>query len=65
VEQTLRARALQQHGRLVALPEAELEAATLAQAMSLALTQDSRLEVDLNGASNSAAMIRRWLGASA
>jgi predicted glycosyltransferase len=65
VEQTLRARALQRHGRLVALSEAELEAATLAQAMSLALTQNTRLEVDLNGASNSATMIRHWLGANA
>jgi predicted glycosyltransferase len=65
IEQTLRAQALQRRGRLIALPEAELDAATLAQAMSAALTQDTRLEVDLNGAGNSAAMIAHWLGAKA
>ena len=68
VEQTLRAQALQRRGRLVVLAESALDAAALAEAISLAQTQNTTLDVDLNGASNSAAMIAHWLdyrGASA
>ena len=68
VEQTLRALALQRRGRLVVLAESALDAAALAEAISLAQTQNTTLDVDLNGASNSAAMIAHWLdyrGASA
>jgi predicted glycosyltransferase len=61
IEQTLRARALEQCGRLVALPESELGANALAQAMSRAQRQNTTLSVDLDGASNSAAMIAHWL----
>jgi predicted glycosyltransferase len=61
IEQTLRARALEKCGRLVALSEAELGAGTLAQAMSRAQQQNTTLSVDLDGASNSAAMITQWL----
>jgi len=68
IEQTLRARALEKCGRLVTLPESELGADALAQAMSRAQRQNTTLGVDLDGASNSAAMIAHWLdhaGASA
>ena len=64
VEQTLRAQALHARGRVVALPESELDAASLAAAMSTALTLDTRFAVDLNGASNSATMVARWLQAA-
>ena len=62
VEQTLRAQALQRRGRLVVLAEAELDAAALVEAISQAQTHNTPLEVDLNGACNSAAMIAQWLG---
>jgi len=61
IEQTLRARALEKCGRLVALPEAELGASALAQAMSRAQQQNTTPSVDLDGANNSAAMIAHWL----
>ncbi len=63
VEQTLRAQALHERGRVVALPESALDAASLAAAMSTALSLDTTLAVDLNGARNSATMVARWLQA--
>jgi predicted glycosyltransferase len=61
IEQTLRARALQARGRLIALNQSELGAATLARSMTAALAANTRLTVNLNGADNSAAMLTRWL----
>ncbi len=61
IEQTLRAQALETRGRLVALPQERLSAAELAGAIERALVLETSLEVDLDGADNSAAMISRWL----
>lgn len=61
VEQTLRAQALQKHGRVVALAQQELNAASLASAMNAAPDRNKHLQVDLDGAANSAAMIEKWL----
>ena len=61
IEQTLRAQALQAHGRLVALGQSELDAESLAQAMARSLTTNAALAVNLNGANNSAKMITQWL----
>jgi predicted glycosyltransferase len=63
IEQTLRARALQDRGRLVALSQSELGAASLAQAMAKSLSINTTLAVNLNGAANSANMITQWLNA--
>ena len=65
VEQTLRAKALEKCGRLVALCETELSASALAQAISRAQQQNTTPGVDLNGASNSATMIAHWLNCTA
>lgn len=64
IEQTLRARKLQLLGRLVILPHDELSAEQLAAALDQALDQNNSLEVDLNGAANSADMISGWLQAA-
>ena len=64
IEQTLRARRLQDLGRLVMLESSRLSAATLAAAVDQALDLDTSLEVDLNGAANSAALIAGWLEAT-
>jgi predicted glycosyltransferase len=64
IEQSLRARALETCGRVVALAQAELGAAVLARAMEKALACQCTLEVDLDGADNSAAMISQWLHAA-
>lgn len=64
IEQTLRARKLQQLGRLVILPHDELSAEQLAAALDQALDQNTTLEVDLNGAANSVDMICGWLQAA-
>ena len=61
IEQTLRAQRLQDRGRLVALAQQDLSAAALAKAMTAAETGHSAIAVNLDGASNSAAMVSRWL----
>ena len=61
IEQTLRARALQRLGRVTALPQRELDAATLASAVDAACSHHESLQVDLDGAANSAALIQQWL----
>ncbi len=61
IEQTLRARRLQQLGRLVMLEPERLSAANLAAAIEQADALRPELEVDLEGAANSARLIREWL----
>ncbi len=63
VEQQLRARRLQQLGRLVKLDRNRLNAQNLAAAVDEALELDSHLAVDLDGASNSAEKLLQWLRA--
>ena len=60
-EQSLRANALQARGRVIALAQSGLAAASLAEAVNAALTQRPELAVNLNGAANSASMITQWL----
>ena len=60
-EQSLRAHALQARGRVIALSQDELAAASLAEAIDAALAQNTGLAVNLNGATNSARMIMQWL----
>jgi len=60
-EQTLRAHALQARGRVIALDQSALAAASLAEAINAALAQRPELAVNLNGATNSARMITQWL----
>jgi predicted glycosyltransferase len=61
IEQTLRAQTLQARGRLIALNQSELGAQNMARAMTAALASNAALEVNLNGADNSATMITKWL----
>jgi predicted glycosyltransferase len=63
-EQSLRAEAMQARGRLIALAQDELSPTTLARAMTAAQANNTPLEVNLNGAENSAAMIAKWLDAA-
>jgi len=60
-EQTLRAERLQACGRLVMLAQQDLAAESLAAAIERALTLDTRLQVDLDGARHSATLIAQWL----
>ena len=64
-EQSLRAHALQARARVIALDQSGLTAASLAEAINAAtnaaLRQRPELAVNLNGAANSATMIRQWL----
>ena len=64
IEQTLRARALQDRGRLVALGQSDLDAASLAQAMAATISTNTTIAVNLNGADNSAKAITQWLNAA-
>ena len=59
-EQTLRARALQARCRLVALDQSKLTATNLAVAMNASFERFQPLSVNLDGATNSAAMIENW-----
>jgi predicted glycosyltransferase len=61
IEQTLRAQVLQARGRLIALNQTELGALSLARSIAAALATNTKLAVNLNGADNSAVMIKRWL----
>ncbi len=61
MEQTIRAQKLHRRGRLVMLPQNELSAASLACAIEQADRQDPTLEVNLDGATNSAAIVLQWL----
>ena len=65
IEQLLRARRLQDRGRLIMLESDQLSAASLAAAVDRALDLDTSFTVDLDGATNSAAMIEHWLEAAA
>jgi predicted glycosyltransferase len=60
-EQSLRAEALQARGRLIALAQDDLNPTTLARAMTAAQASNTPLEVNLNGAENSATRIAQWL----
>ena len=60
-EQGLRAQALQARGRVIALDQSRLAAASLAEAINAALAQRPELAVNLDGAANSATMITQWL----
>jgi predicted glycosyltransferase len=64
-EQSMRAHALQARGRVIALAQSGLAAASLADAINAAtnasLCQRPELAVNLNGAANSATMIKQWL----
>jgi predicted glycosyltransferase len=64
VEQSLRAQALQARGRLIALAQDDLNPSTLARAMTAARANNTSLEVNLNGAENSAIRIAQWLDAA-
>jgi predicted glycosyltransferase len=61
IEQTMRAQKLHRCGRLVMLPQNELSAENLASAIEQADRQNPSLEVNLNGAGNSATIIKQWL----
>lgn len=61
IEQTLRARQLQDKGRLIMLDAQELTAANLATAIDQALELDTSMSLNLDGAYNSAARIAAWL----
>ncbi|MGD2170556.1 MAG: glycosyltransferase [Gammaproteobacteria bacterium] len=61
LEQSLRARRLQEHGRLLMLEPRELAPDSLAAAIERAMALDARIEVDLDGARHSAELIERWL----
>jgi predicted glycosyltransferase len=61
IEQTLRARLLQERGRLTTLAQQDLSAGTLARAIDSAQEGHSTPEVNLDGARNSASMVSRWL----
>ena len=65
IEQLLRARRLQDRGRLIMLESDQLSTASLATAVDRALDLDTSFTVDLDGAANSAAMIEHWLEAAA
>lgn len=64
IEQTLRAKILQDHDRVVMLRPNELSAASLASAVDQAIKQFRPLQANLAGAVNSATMIRRWYDAA-
>ena len=64
IEQSLRARALHQRGRVIALAQQDLNPTRLAAAMAAARDNCRPIDVDLDGAANSAAMIRQWLDAT-
>jgi predicted glycosyltransferase len=61
IEQTLRARRLQDRGRLVMLAQQDLDADSLVQAMATADKDHTTLAANLDGARNSALMVSRWL----
>ncbi|HKJ50160.1 MAG TPA: glycosyltransferase, partial [Gammaproteobacteria bacterium] len=61
LEQSLRARRLQERGRLVMLEQQELAPDSLAAAIERAVALDTRIEVDLDGARRSAELIEQWL----
>jgi predicted glycosyltransferase len=63
IEQTMRAQTLQRLERLVMLDQDELSVATLCTAIEQACQQQSSLQIDLAGASLSAALISQWLTA--
>jgi predicted glycosyltransferase len=61
VEQTMRAQKLQNCGRLVLLQQDDLSPATMAAAIEKADQQNSTLQVNLAGGTNSVDMILQWL----
>lgn len=64
IEQTMRAQRLHRLGRVVMLPQSELSAENLASAIEQADRQSPSLEINLNGAANSAGKISQWLQAA-
>jgi predicted glycosyltransferase len=64
IEQSMRAQTLQRCGRLVMLPQHDLSAPSLAAAIAQADQQNTPLEVNLAGATNSANLISQWLNDS-
>ncbi|UCH41704.1 MAG: glycosyl transferase family 28 [Gammaproteobacteria bacterium] len=64
IEQSLRARCLQQRGRAAVLEASRLNPANLVEAIDQALTLDTSIKVNLDGAANSAAQIDAWLQAA-
>lgn len=64
IEQTMRAQRLHRLDRLVMLRQSELSAENLASAIEQADRQSPSLEVNLNGAANSADRISQWLQAA-
>ncbi len=64
IEQSLRAQRLQACGRLVMLEQDQLSAANLANAIERACDLDTSIEVNLDGAANSASRIEAWLQAA-
>ena len=64
IEQSLRARCLQQRGRAAVLEASRLNPANLVEAIDQALTLDTTIEVNLDGAVNSAAQMDAWLQAA-
>ena len=61
IEQSLRAAALQRLGRVVTLAQADMTAETLAQALAQAREHCRPLQLNLDGAAQSARMIGQWL----
>lgn len=61
IEQSLRAGLLQRHGRAIMLAETGLNGPALAQAVDQALRLKIKLPVKLDGAAESARLIRHWL----
>ncbi len=61
IEQTMRAQKLQDIGRVIMLRQADLSATALADAIDRSSTLMTSLEVNLEGATNSANLISRWL----
>ena len=61
IEQTMRAQKFQDAGRVIMLPQVDLSATTLADAIDRTSGLHTSLEVNLAGASNSANLVSRWL----
>ncbi len=61
IEQTLRARALAERGRVVCIAAADLDPGRLAAAATQALARPTDFTVDLDGIDRSVEIVRRWL----
>jgi predicted glycosyltransferase len=64
LEQSIRARLLQQHGRVIALDEEQLTATSLSRAINLANDMPhNSMDLKMDGANVSADLLRGWLNA--